>query len=239
MGRRRLVTALAAVVAATVLGLGIASAAGLSLTSQKFTPYRTCTLTATPATTTAVTDASVRQGSATSNFGTQTTNNVASSSGANRRLYIRFDLSICSPAMPASATVRLATLRMYVTALPSSCRTVDIFRVTASWTETAITWNNQPFGTATNNPASGAASDTYTAGTPAGCQNLTASSYIVGAVVTSDVAAFVAGTATNYGWMLRDDVEGSATTYTQTYSAKELAAVAQAPQLVVTYVVVP
>jgi len=212
-------------------------AATLNLTSQALTPYRTCVLTATPATTTAIIDASVRQGSATSNFGTQTTNDIATASGANRRIYIRFDLTQCVPAIPASATVRLATLRMYATALPTTCRTVDIFRVTATWAETTITWNNQPFGATINNPASGSAVDQFTAGTPVGCTNRTTSTYITGAVVTADVAAFVGGT-TNNGWMLRDDVEG-ATTATQTYSAKNLGTASQAPQLVVTYVTTP
>jgi len=214
-------------------------AASLNIASQAYTPYRTCVLNGTPSTTTAAIDASVRQASATTNFGTVTTNDVASGSAANRRLYIRFDLTQCNPAIPTSAVVRLATLRMYVTVLPAVCRTTDIFRVTATWTEAAITWNNQPFGTAINNPASGTATDTYAAGTPAGCENLTVNSYVTGAVVTADVAAFVAGTATNFGWMLRDDVEGSATLRTQTYAAKNLGTASQAPQLVVTYVTVP
>jgi len=227
------------VLAVSIVLAGGAFASGLSFTAQALTPYRTCVLSGTPATTTAVIDASVRQGSATSNFGTQTTNDIASGTGANRRLYLRFDLTQCSPAIAASAVVRLATLRLYVTVLPAACRTVDIFRVTATWTESAITWNNQPFGTTINNPAGGSATDTFNAGTPAGCQNLTANSYITGAVVTGDVAAFVAGTATNFGWMLRDDVEGSSTLRTQTSSAKNLGTASQAPQLVITYVSVP
>lgn len=216
-----------------------ASAAALSLTSQNLTPYRTCTITGTPASSTAVADASVRQGSPASNFGTQTTNNVATGLVANRRLYVRFDLSVCSPTVPSSATVRLATIRLYVTGLPASCRTVDAFRVTSAWAESSITWNNQPFGTTLNNPASGSASSAITVGTPAGCQNLSTGTYLVGLTVTSDVVAFVAGTASNFGWMLRDDVEGNASTLTSTLSAKDLGTVAQAPQLVVTYVTVP
>jgi len=216
------------------------SAASLSVSSQGFTPYRTCTLTATTATATAVIDASVRQASATSNFGTSTTNDVASQSGANRRLYVRFDLSLCSPAIPSSATIRLATMRLFATVLPTAvCRTVDIFRVTATWTEAAITWNNQPFGTTINNPASGSRVDAFNVGTLAGCQNLTANAYIVGADVTTDVVAFVAGTATNFGWMLRDDAEGNATALTFTSSAKNLGTASQGPQLVITYVTVP
>lgn len=214
-------------------------AASLNLASQALTPYRTCTITATPASTTVVTDSSVRQATATTNFGTVTTNNIATAAAANRRLYVRFDLASCSPAIPASAIIRLATLRLYVTAVPVTCRTVDLFRVAAAWTEAAITWNNQPFGTAINNPSSGSATDTFTVGTPAGCQNTTAGAYVIGASPTVDVAAFVAGTATNNGWMLRDDVEGSVTTSTQTYSAKDLGTLAQAPQLLVTYVAVP
>ena len=235
--RGRLTLIVGAVVCALAVQAGLA--AGLNLASQALTPYRTCVITATTAATTAVIDASVRQGSATSNFGTQTTNNVATQSGQNRRLYVRYDLSLCTPAIPATATVRLATIRMFATGLPTTCRTVDVFRVTATWTEAGITWNNQPFGTAINNPASGSASDTFDIGTPVGCQNVTVNAFIVGATVTSDVAAFVAGTATNFGWMLRDHVEGSASALTSTFSAKNLGTAAQAPQLVVTYVTVP
>ena len=225
--------------AVVVVALAPASAANLNLASQALTPYRTCIITANPSSTTVVTDASVRQASATSNFGTVTTNNIATANAANRRLYLFFDLAQCSPAIPSSAVVRLATLRLYVSGLPSNCRTIDLFRVTASWTESTITWNNQPFGTTLNNPASSGAVDSFTAGTPAGCQNLTNNAYIVKANPTADVAAFVAGTATNFGWMLRDHVENSATAYTLTFSAKNLGTLAQAPQLIVTYVAVP
>jgi hypothetical protein len=228
-----------AIVGIAMLSMHLASAAALSVGSQRFTDYRTCTLSATPATSTSIIDASVRQGSATSNFGTVTTNNVASGSGANRRLYVRFDLAGCSPAIPATATVRLATLRLYSSALPTICRTIDVFRVTSTWSESTLTWNNQPFGTAINNPAAGSATSAIGVGTIAGCQNLTAAGYLVGGTVTTDVAAFVAGSTTNFGWMLRDDVEGSATLQTSTFSAKELATVAQVPQLVVTYVTSP
>lgn len=227
-----------AVVLGVPTGMRVGLAAGLSVSSQALTAYRTCTLTATPTTAAAVADASVRQASPTTNYGSATTDNIATGSTANRRLYVRFDLTQCQPAIPATAIVRLATLRLYASVLPSGvCRTIDIFRVIASWAEAGITWNGQPFGTAVNNPASASASDTFAIGTGAGCQNA-AAGYMIGATVTADVAAFVAGTSTNYGWMLRDDVEGSATAYTSTYSAKESGTIAQAPQLVVTYQVV-
>jgi hypothetical protein len=240
VSRTRLALPVLVVLVAGALIASTGFAASLSVTSQGFTPYRTCTLTATTAASTAVIDASVRQASATTNFGTSTTNDVASQSAANRRLYIRFDLTLCSPAIASSATVRLATLRLFATVLPAAvCRTIDIFRVTASWTEAAITWNTQPFGTAINNPASGSRVDSFNVGTQAGCQNLTANAYIVGADVTTDVVAFVAGSVTNFGWMLRDDAEGNAVALTFTSSAKNLGTASQGPQLVITYVTVP
>ena len=237
MGRVRT----AAVAIGVLLGLGLmaGSAASLSLTSQNFTPYRTCTITATPATTTAVADTTARQGSPTTNFGALTTLTVSSASGANQRIYVRFDLTTCSPAIPASATVRLATLRVYMTAVPAACRVYDLFPATVSWVETSLTWNNQPFGSTINNPPTGSRTGTFSVGTPAGCQNQATGAYVIGGTVTADVATFVAGTATNFGWMIRDDTEGSATTRTATFSAKELGTVAQEPQLVITYVTVP
>ena len=237
MGRVR--TAAAGIGVLLGLGLMAGSAASLSLTSQNFTPYRTCTITATPATTTAVADTTARQGSPTTNFGALTTLTVSSASGANQRIYVRFDLTTCSPAIPASATVRLATLRLYMTAVPAACRVYDLFPATVSWVETSLTWNNQPFGSTINNPPTGSRTGTFSVGTPAGCQNQATGAYLIGGTVTADVATFVAGTATNFGWMIRDDTEGSATTRTATFSAKELGTVAQEPQLVITYVTVP
>lgn len=232
---------LAVLVAALALGAAIGPAAGasLSLTSQALTVYRTCTITATPSTTSVVTDTYVQQNKGTTNNGTTTTLVVSSSGTSNQRAYVRFDLTQCNPAIPSTATVRLATIRLYASAVPSSvCRTIDVFDVSAAWTETGLTWNTQPSGTAINTPASATATDTFTAGSLAGCQN-TAAGYLTGITVTPDVAAWVAGSATNNGWLLRDDVEGSATARTLTMTSKNANILAQAPQLVVTYVAVP
>ena len=224
---------------ATALGASgtAAFATSLNLASKSLAAVRTCTVTATTTTTTSVADANVRQASATSNFGTSTTSDVSSASGANQRLYTRFDLAGCTPAIPATATVRLATLRLYASTLSSNCRTLDIFRVTSSWTEAGVTWNNQPFGATINNPAQSSRTDSFDAGTPSSCENKV-TGYVTGAIVTSDVAAFISGTSNN-GWIIRDESEGSSQTRTTTFSAKNLGTLAQAPQLVVSYVVVP
>jgi hypothetical protein len=227
--------------AGLVLGIGLFSgfAAGIGLTSQNLTPYRTCTITATPATTTAVSDTTAQQGSATTNFGSATAITASSANNANQRIYVRFDLTTCNPAIPASATVRLATLRLYLTGVPAVCRVLDLFPVTAAWGEATLTWNNQPFGTTLNNPATGSRTGTFSVGAVAGCQNQSTGVYAIGGAVTSDVATFVAGAATNFGWMIRDDAEGTSPARTSTFSAKELGTVAQEPQLVITYVTVP
>jgi len=208
------------------------------VTSQNLTPVRTCVVTATPTTTSSQGDATVKQGSPTTNSGSATTVTVQSGSGANNRLYLQFTLAACSPAIPASATVRLATLRMYVSARAAVCRTLDIFPVTAAWTEAAITWNNQPFGTTLNNPPTASRTASFNVGNVAGCQNQ-ALGYAAGSTVTADLQAYVSGSATNYGWMIRDDAEGSATTNTETLSAKELGSLARETQLVISYVTVP
>ncbi|MEA2620752.1 MAG: Disaggregatase related repeat [Chloroflexota bacterium] len=232
---------LAAIILGLMVGIGLSTgaAASVTLTSQNFTPYRTCTVTATPVTATAVADATVQQAVATTNFGTTTSITVSSGTAINQRIYLKFDITACSPAIPASSIVRLATLRLYLTAVPAACRTMDIFKVTAAWTETVVTWNNEPFGSTINNPATGSRSGSFNVGSTAGCQNLAAGAYVVGGTVTTDVASFVSGASSNLGWMIRDDVEGSVTTRTATFAAKELGTVAQEPQLVVTYVTVP
>ena len=231
--RRSLALSLA-ILAVAVGGAGTVMAATLSLTSKTLTVYRTCTLTATPSTSTAESDAFVNQASANSTNGTGATMDIQSSNAANRRIYIRFDLTKCRTAIPAAASVKSATLRLYVSAIPAVCRTEDIFRVTASWSETTITWNNQPFGTSVNNPPTAQRTSAITIG-GAPCQNTATGTYVNGWDVTADLAAFVAGSATNYGWMLRDDTENSASARLARFSTREANVLAQSPQLIVSY----
>lgn len=241
-GRGRTVTALAAAagaVSASVVVFG--HAASLSVTSQHLTVIRSCTLTASPSTSTVDTDATVDQGSPLTNFGTATTLNVASKAtlvlASNQRTYVRFDLTKCVHSPPSTATVMTASLRLYATALASSCRTYDVFRTTASWTETGITWTNQPGGATINSPATGGRTSSVTAGTGGGCTFSSTNAYVAWDV-TADVSAFVSGSATNDGWEIRDDAEtalGVLTNFTLTASAREANVQLQSPQLVVTY----
>lgn len=227
----------ARVLTGLVLALsGVAStalAAPLSVTSSDLTVFRTCTLTPTGSSSVAGVDAHIDQNSPGTNSGTATTMSVRSQSNRNRRIYLSFDLDACDPAIGASAGVMSATVRLFVTSLPGACRTHDIFRVTSSWTETGVTWSNQPFGTSVNNPPTASRTSAIGIGSSA-CQNVTNNAYVSGWDVTADVAAFVTGTA-NHGWMIRDDAESTSPPRTAVYVARETNDASRSPQLVVDY----
>jgi hypothetical protein len=205
----------------------VGMASSLSVTSANLTSYRTCVVQGYPSTTTAESDTYVAQDTGTSNFGTAATMDVQSrSTSKNRRSYVKFDLTKCSPAIASTASVKVATLRLMVTVLASSCRTDDVYRVTATWTETGITWNTSPTNAGTLTSAANVGT--------APCTTSAANTY-VNWDVTSEVATFVAGTATNFGWMVRDRTENSAGTNVNTYVTKETGILGTAPQLVVNY----
>jgi hypothetical protein len=207
-------------------------AASLTVTSKNLTVFRTCVLTGSSGTSTSVADTTVKQDGSGSNFGSATSMDVqVRSPGRDHRIYLRFDLTMCNPAISSSANVGAATLRLWVSGLPSSCRTYDVFKAPSGWEEGTITGLNQPFGTTENNPASDLATDTASLGSsPCG---FTSAGYVTWNV-TSDIQAFVSGTSSNYGWMIRDDDE-SASAIQGVFSTKELANLSQSPQLVVNY----
>ncbi|MBI2168263.1 MAG: DNRLRE domain-containing protein [Actinobacteria bacterium] len=204
------------VVAGLVAGLlagSAAWAAGLTLTAEKLTVDSPDVCSRNPDA-----DAYVDQVLSTTNFGTGTSVDVRSLLLGNRRTHVHFDLSPCS--IPASATVVSAYVKLYLSTAPSSSRTYDAYRITGSWTETGVTWGNQPSVAAL---ASASASTGTTSGVTLEWN------------VTSDVAAFVAGSATNYGWRVGDLLESNALAITGTFSAREHATSGQRPILLVTY----
>src|SRR5438876_12002808 len=104
-----------------------------------------------------------------------------------QRTFLRFNLS------GISGTINSSKLRMFISAEGNSApnRTHDVHRVTATWTDTSITWNNQP----------------AVAGSPTNSQTTPLTSAVptfMRWTVTSDVAAFVAGTFSNFGWRVSD-----------------------------------
>ena len=113
-----------------------------------------------------VADTCVRAGTyASQNFGTSILLEEKNSNldSYDRRMFLRFDLSSVS-----STSVSSAVLKLYVASLVEGPAPIAVFPVTSnSWTETGITWNNQPaFGSqllSTSLPTIGWASFNVTA----------------------------------------------------------------------------
>jgi hypothetical protein len=212
------------VAAGALIGGGVALAASLGVTSSRLTtstvlatvPTSNCTLE--PSGDSYVDQATLQQGS---NFGGATTLQVESSQtlalvSTNKRSFVKFDLSTCG--IPSVAVVTSATLSIFLSTAPSQSRTWNVSRVTASWTESGITWSNQPAATTSTSIATG-----------------TLSNVTLQASVTADVQSFVSGSLTNNGWRLSDSAESSSTARNGQFRSREFATTAQRPKLVIDY----
>jgi hypothetical protein len=217
------VAVLSAVLAGSVgfaTALGITPRALTIFTSADTVPVTTCTLT------TAEADAYAYDASPGTNFGTETTLHVRSGISRvllltfpdNKRSFVRFDLSSCS--VPSSARVVSAEMKLFLSAAPSLSRTYQAHRVTQGWNETNLTWDNQP--TVADSPTASATTGT-------------ASNVTIGWDVRADVQTFVAGTATNSGWRVKDLTEGAEPAIEGRFNSREHGTATQRPSLVVTY----
>ena len=209
MSRLRLIWI--ALVVGALLACGAAWAASLAITPQKLTAFRYCIVRASNA------DSDVDQGSPTSNFGTSSDLYVRSKASGNRRAFVKFDLSSCGA--PTTAVVTAATLSVYMTSAPSTSRTYDVRRVSATWTEAGITWNNQPaVGSVTSSTTTGTTSNVWRTWS-----------------VAADAQAWLDGTATNYGLRISDATESAAASPEAKFAPKEWGTAGQRPQLTIQY----
>lgn len=212
-----------ALTAVAVLGATLARAASLTVTTEKLTGFNVCTVSGVSSGS-AVIDDYVQQDKPSANNGAAPAAlDVQSSSGKNWRAFVRFDLSACSPAIPATATVKQAQLRMYATSGTTTPRTYEVRKALASWTETGLTWANQPAvaASATDAVACCALSNTYYTWT-----------------VTPDVQSFVNTPAANFGFRISDSAEDSAIAVSarfRPHDGNPGNKYDQAPQLIVTY----
>jgi hypothetical protein len=142
------------------------------------------------------------------NHGTESTTQLQSATANNARLLVRFPL----PALPAYCQVTSATLRLYATSSAAG-RTIEVYRAAAAWTETGVTWTNQPTTTGSAVTATGAAG-------------------WVQWDVTDQVQSQYAGS--DNGFVVRDRDEGALGTNVQVYAAREDATAAHRPELVIT-----
>ena len=209
--------------AAIALGIAatasVAYAATFSVTSARLTTSSVATsIGETTCTLTPSADAALDRATQGTNYGGVGFLSVRSQSGNNQRRSIaRFDIASCN--IPAGALVRSASLKLTVTTASGSNRTYGAHRVTQSWVESTVTYQNQPSFTAT------ATSTVATGVAPA---SLSWS-------VLSDVSAFVAGTATNNGWLVKDATENAGTAVETIFGSREHATPASRPTLVIGY----
>jgi hypothetical protein len=125
---------------------------------------------------------------------------VSGSPAANGRVYVRFTL----PVIPARCTLSGATLKLYTDA-PDGGRTIGAYRADPAaplWTEAALNWNNRPSAV----------------GTAATAATVNTNGYVTW-TVTVHVQTLYAGV--NNGFVLRDELEGSGTTFRQQYHSRD------------------
>lgn len=193
-----------------IWGLGAVSGSMVGWTSALFTSTTSnpgnsfaaaSSFCPTPSSQTVVTDRDsyIREDQTGNNFGTANDLHVYSDSNKDRRPLVYFAL----PSKPSGCVVSSAVLRLYATKV-SMGRTIGTYRLAAtpSWTETGVTWSNQP---ATTGSAA-----TSSSGSTIGWKEWN---------VTSQVTLMYSGT--NNGFLVRDEAESAGSLQDQEYQSRE------------------
>jgi hypothetical protein len=148
------------------------------------------------------------------NFGTAASLEVGPSyllTLPQQRALVGFEL----PSIPLRCTLKTAELRLFATK-PGSGRTIEALRASGAWTETGVTWANQPATT-----GSAAISPSLSS---AGWQQWN---------VLSQVEAMYAGA--NNGFLIKDSAASGVLPPRQTYQSREGTPDSQDPQLVLSF----
>ena len=170
-------------------------------------PDPTCT-TSTTVKVAAQADSWIDQNSSSKNAGTDSILKVRSQSGSNNfRSLVRFAL----PAGPPGCGVASARLRLYSPSWTTG-RTLHAYRLAGAWSETGVTWSNQP--ATTGSSAATASGSGYREW-----------------LVTAQLQAMYTGS--NNGFLIRDAVEGGSGVE-QSFHSREKGS-DNPPQLLVTF----
>jgi hypothetical protein len=132
---------------------------------------------------------------------------MSKSGNGNLRALLRFDL----PTTPAGCVLDTASLRVFAGSASSTERTLQVFRVNGSWSESGVTWSNQP--------ATAGSAVTTTSGT----------GYRQWSVAALVQAMYSAGSSN--GFLIRDATEGQDAE--QQFFSREKGE--NPPQLVITF----
>lgn len=174
-------------------------------------------------------DTILKQGSATSNFGTGTTLEVDGDdgSGVDKSILLKWDTS----AIPTSAVATSASLTFKV--VDTTASAYQLYQIKQSWVETQATWNI--FATGSNWQTAGAfgANDRGTAvlGTAGPATSGTLYTITLNTAGLAVVQSWINNPASNFGLII-----GSATnTDGLDFSSSEVSATADRPKLTVIY----
>lgn len=133
---------------------------------------------------------------------------VSKHDGANARGYIRFDFQF-----PVGTTINSSSLNLFMVNAPSGSRTYQVRKgVSPTWSETGLTWDNQPCGTDLSDCS--AITSTATSGT-------TNSVWLLWDV-RNDVQSFATDSTVNFGWELNDaSEEAGGSGFTAKFTSRE------------------
>ena len=172
-------------------------------------------------------DTWVGQSTPNTNYGDANTIHVRSKNDPkNKRALIGFGL----PDLPIGTVIQSAVLKLYMNDAPTASRTYDIYRLTDNWVEgnggsndnpeNEVRWNNKP---PTAVSATSSALIGIVKNTPVSWN------------VTTDVAAFYAGTYQNYGWVIQDHSEDDSPAQEAKFRSREENTESQRPILEIIY----
>ncbi len=160
-------------------------------------------------------DSYVNQASSGTNYGSGTTMSVQSRLSQAQRTLVMFNLS----AIPEDSVINSATLELYASSAPTSGLTLNVHRITGTWTEAGVNWTNQPAYNSTVDAS-------LAGGTTTGWKIWN---------IASVVQGWVDGTSVNYGLIVKGSVENDKTAITYAFASKENATTGNRPILRINY----
>ena len=160
-------------------------------------------------------DSFVNQASAGTNYGSGMTISVQSRLSQAQRTLVMFDLS----GIPEDSVINSATLELYASSAPTTGLTLNVHRITGTWTESAVTWTNQPAYNSTVDAS-------LAGGTTAGWKIWN---------IASLVQEWINGTSANYGLTVKGSVENDKTALTYAFASKENTTTGNRPILRINY----
>src|SRR5574337_511004 len=192
---------------------------------------------------TSTADTMINANATTTNNGSCTVNVVNGRSATRaQRVLVKFNVS----TIPSDAAIKTANLSLVQTATGTDAlRTYNAHRLTTNWSEGAVcastTCASPTFGASWSESNLSNCTTVWT--TAGGDFNATATASVVNVPTTgtvtwgikADVQAYVLGTATNFGTLIKDSAETVGSANTHTFGMKENTTASNRPSLTVTY----